>query len=151
MIRAIGLAVWVSLVALGASTGAGHFLHKATTGKAANPQAPAIETRRTRSIQAPVLSGGAVQGYVVAQFAYTAETEALKALTIQPDAILLDEALRSLYARGENDLSDISRIKVEELTSHLRERVNARLGAPVLKEVLAHELTFISRDQVKKQ
>lgn len=151
MIRAVALSLWVSIVALGASTGAGHFAHVGAQNKAAGPQAPALESRKTRSVQAPVLSSGAVQGYIVAQFAYTAETAALKTLTISPDAILLDEALRWLYARGENDLGDISRINVEELTKALRERVNARLGSAVVKDVMAHELTFVSRDQVKKQ
>lgn len=151
MIRAAALSLWVSLVALGASTGVGHFALREPQTKAAGPQAPAVESRKTRSLQAPVLSGGVVQGYVVAQFAFTAETDALKGLAIAPEALLLDEALRWLYARGENDLSDISRIKVDELTKSLRERVNARLGAAIVKEVMAHELTFVSRDQVKKQ
>ena len=150
MIRAAVFGVWIGAVALGASTGAGVI---ASAPRADKPAASAttLESRKTRSLQAPVLSHGVVQGYLVAQFVYTGDAAALKALPVAPDAFLLDEALRYLYARGEADLSDISRIKVDELTGLLRERVNARLGVAVVKEVMAHELTFVSREQVRKQ
>ncbi|MBX3526071.1 MAG: hypothetical protein KF904_07695, partial [Rhodoblastus sp.] len=72
MIKPLLLAVWVSVLSLSANFGAAYW--KAQRAQAVTDKAPqALEQRKTRIINVPILIAGSVQGYVVAQFAYTGE------------------------------------------------------------------------------
>lgn len=150
MIKTILLAVWVGALTLGASTGVVYALRAGLFDKASGPRQDIIESRKTRSVQVPVLVGGVVQGYVVAQFVYTASAETLKRMTVPPDSFVLDEALRLLYGRSEDDPRNLKKLDLEKMARQLVEKVNARLGEPAVRDILVHELTYVSNDPNKK-
>lgn len=151
MIRPLLFAIWIAMLTLGASSGAAYGVKSGLLARWRASSAPAMETRKIRQIQAPVLSQGEIKGYVVAQFSFTAEAAALTRASTSPDAFLLDEALRFLYARSDGDLRDVMRVDLQKLAVDLRERVNARLETPVIKDIIVNELTYLTKDQVKKQ
>ena len=76
---------------------------------------------------------------------------ALARVSTSPDAFLLDEALRFLYARSDGELRDVMRVDLQKLAADLRERVNARLETPIVKDIVVNELTYLTKDQVKRQ
>lgn len=151
MIKTLLLAVWVCALALGASTGAVYAVRTGALDRLTSGKSEVIEQRKIKPVQVPVLSDGAVQGYVVAQFLYTAESEALKRQTISPDSILVDEALRFLYARNDSDLRNVRQINLEAMAKQMVENANARLSASVVRDVMVQDLTYVSKDQVKRQ
>lgn len=151
MIRSLLFAIWIAAVSLGASSGGSYAVKSGLLARWRAASAPAIETRKTRQIQAPVLSQGEIKGYVVAQFSYTADATALARVSTSPDAFLLDEALRFLYARSDGELRDVMRVDLQKLAADLRERVNGRLETPIVKDIVVNELTYLTKDQVKRQ
>ena len=49
-------------------------------------------------ISVPVIRAGAIQGYVMAQFSFTAEGKTLKQLPMKADVVVIDEAFKAIYS-----------------------------------------------------
>ncbi len=108
------------------------------------------EQKKLRTINVPVLADGHVQGYVVAQFLYTADQTALKALPSPPDPIILDEAFRMLYGEEKLDFSNLKRIDLGKLAADLKERVARRMNSNVVQNIFVQEFNYVSRDELRK-
>jgi hypothetical protein len=117
---------------------------------AAHPPVEKTTYEKTKPINVPMIANGAVQGYVVAEFSYTAELE--EGLISKPpiEAFILDEAFKKLYADEKLDFRHLEKYDFAALTKDLIVRVNARLSKPVLKDVLVEEFNYISREEVSK-
>lgn len=141
--------LWVVLVALGSAYGV------ALCGSAGSDPAKAaaaplmLQTQKTRVINVPVVAGGAVRGFVAAQFVFTQDGNLAKTLQIPPDVYLLDEAFRALYSDTALDPQHIERYDLKRLTAELVKAVNARLGVPLIKDVLIENLSYIDKDAGK--
>jgi hypothetical protein len=96
-----------------------------------------------------MIANGAVQGYVVVQFGFT-QSDKAAALAMPPDAFLLDEAFRIIYTDPKLDFHHLERYDVGNLTRTLVSRVNARLGADVIKEVLVEEINFVANGDISR-
>ena len=97
----------------------------------------------------PIIADGAVQGYVLAQFAFTVEPEKIKELSTKPDAILVDEAFKLIYAGEAVDFRHLRRADVDALSKILLTNVNKRLGQPLVHNVLVQQLNYLPRDQLR--
>ncbi len=148
MIKSILLTVWVALLSLSANFAIGYW--KEDHAHSADSGAKALEQRKTRIINVPILSDGAVQGYVVAQFAYTGEAAALKAAGVAPDGVILDEAFRLLYAEEKTDFRKLQRADLNKLIDILRARVVERIPPELVKEILVQEFNYVSKDEIRK-
>ena len=143
------MGLWVLAVALGAAYGMAVMGPSGTdTAKAAAPPA-ALQTVRTRVINVPVLADGRLRGFVTAQFAFTADGNLSKAVGVAPDAYLIDEAFRTLYADSALDPRHVERYDLRKLTSHLVASTNERLGAPLIKDVLIENFSYVDKDAGK--
>jgi hypothetical protein len=109
-----------------------------------------IEYKKTHPIDVPMIADGAVEGYIVAQFGYTIESKNAKQPTVPPEAFLLDEAFRALYADDRLDFRHLEKFDVTGLTHALVLRVNQRLNADVLKEVLIEEFNYVAKKDISK-
>jgi hypothetical protein len=101
-------------------------------------------------ISVPVIANGKVQGYIMAQFAFTIEGAALKRLPVKPDVYLIDEAFKILYS---SDLLDFRQVKTQELpavSKMIMDNTNNRLGGAIIRDVLVQEFTYLSKDQVRR-
>ncbi len=107
MFRTLALIVLVSFVGLGTSFGTAYW-SAFRKNDGAEKAAPKIVQKKTRAINVPILAEGQVKGYVVAQFGYTAEEEALKSLPSAPDPLILDEAFRTTSYRCDITFNDDS-------------------------------------------
>ena len=149
MIKPLLLALWVSILTLSTSFGVARW--KAQRAQSAAAKAPqALEQRKTRIINVPILAAGHVQGYVVAQFAYTGEAAALKAATVAPDGVILDEAFRLLYAEEKVDFRKLQRADLTRIIDTLRTRVTERVPPELVREILVQEFNYVSKDEIRK-
>lgn len=149
MIKLLLLTIWVSVLSLSANYAVAYWkAHRATTSE--TKAAHALEQRKTRIINVPILADGRVQGYVVAQFAYTGEAAALKATTVSPDGIILDEAFRLLYAEEKTDFRKLQRADLNRIVETLKARVVERVPPELVKEILVQEFNYVAKDDIRK-
>lgn len=149
MIKPLLLAVWVSIVSLSANFGVAYWKAQRAPGATEKAQ-QALEQRKTRIINVPILTAGSVQGYVVAQFAYTGEAAALKAATVSPEGVILDEAFRMIYAEEKIDFRKLQRADLDKIIATLKARVVERVPPELVKEVLIQEFNYVSKDEIRR-
>ena len=147
--KAFIVGLWVLIVSLGASYAVAFIETPAKPGEAANKTA-SLTVEKTRVINVPMIAGGAVRGFIVAQFAYTVDGATAKALPVPPDVYLLDEAFRTIYTDDHLDFLHLEKYDIGALTKSLVESTNRRLGQPVVHDVLIQDFTFISKEENEK-
>lgn len=158
MIKLIIAGLWVCLVTLGSAYGAVYWQtaqhppthesaqksndhgHGASGGK---------ETLKTRMISVPVIADGAVQGYVMAQFVFVADSKAMKEMAVKPDLFLLDEAFKTIYSGEAGDFRKLKKQDLGVLVKKIGENANKRMGVNVVEDVLIQELNYIPKDRVR--
>jgi hypothetical protein len=138
--------VWTLIVSLGA-TFAVVYLGSPPPATAVQAPKPALEVQKTRVLNVPMIANGAVQGFIVAQFAYTVDPKQAKGLSVPPDVFLLDEAFRRIYTDDHLDFMHLNKYDVGALTTFLVTATNKRLGMDVVHDVLVQDFSFISKEQ----
>lgn len=141
--------LWVAAVALGTAYGVALYLPGGSGAKAAAAVPVVLQSQKTRVINVPILVDGALRGFVAAQFVLTEDANVLKTLPVPPDAYLLDEAFRAIYSDAALDTRHVERYDLQKLTARLVKGTNDRLGAPVLKDVLIENFSYIDKDAAK--
>ena len=91
----------------------------------------------------PVVEQGKVEGYVVVRMVYTADAAVLRSLASEPDPFLTDEIFRTLYATAETDFGNLARLDLNTLADGVKARVNERMGAEVVQDLLVDGLNYI--------
>lgn len=129
--------------------------HLALTWRAETPPAAetpffeGLEYEETALIHVPIIANGDVQGYVAAQFVFTADARTLRQMTVKPHAYVRDEALRAIYSNGRVDFSRLERVDIDALLKTVKTGVNARLGGELVKDVLVKEFNYVRKDQLR--
>jgi hypothetical protein len=96
MIKAVLVAVWSSLVLVGASFGASYVMKMQATKATAKSDEQGFETRKSREISVPIIRDGAVKGYVVVQLNYVVDLASAKQLQVPPEPFVVDETFQYL-------------------------------------------------------
>jgi hypothetical protein len=104
---------------------------------------------KIRPISVPVTRNGAVAGYVIASFSYIADVEKLKKSQIKPEVYLFELLLTEVTTRKHFDYTSIDSKGLSELARHVKDAVNARLGLPVVNEILAEEIGYVPIEEVR--
>lgn len=142
------IGVWVTLVALAMAYVAAVVIPgRAEASKVA--AAVSLQYTKTRVLNVPMISGGVVQGFMAVQLGYTVDEAVLKAVHVPPEVYLLDEAFRAIYADKALDFRDLARYDLSKLTGRLVSATNDHLGAPVIKDVLIEQFSYISKETAK--
>jgi hypothetical protein len=150
MIKPILLGLWLCGVTLGSAYGVIVWQKQKRAAEVAAANAPAvIEQVQTKVINVPIISDGAVQGYVLAQFSFSIEADKNKELSTKPDLILVDEAFKLIYAGEAVDFRRLRRADVDALARIIRTNVNKRLGQDLVRDVLVQQLNYLPRDQLR--
>ena len=145
--KLLAVGLWVVLVALGCTYAAAIYMPQSTGQGAAQVQ---LQVQKTRVINVPIIVEGAVQGFISMQFAYTIDAATLKSLQVPPEIYLLDEAFRAVYTDRTLDTHHVEKYDLAQLTQRLVETTNAHLGAPLIKEVLIENFSYVSKDVNKR-
>ena len=119
----------------------------ATPGSHAEAHADStLQTEKTKNINVPIIVDGTLQGYVGMQFSYVIEATALKSLAVPPAVYLLDAAFSDVYMDKSTDFNHLDRMNLPAFTKRLVDETNARLGAPLVKDVLIESLNYTPKD-----
>lgn len=136
--------LWLTVVALGATYGAAVM---APAGSHAEAHAgPTLQTEKTKNINVPIIADGALQGYVGMQFSYVVEAAAAKTMPVSPAIYLLDAAFNDVYMDKTADFEHLERMDLPAFTKRLVSETNARLGAPLVKDVLIESFNYTPKD-----
>jgi hypothetical protein len=151
MIKVILSALWICIITLVSSYAA--VLWKTQTAIAGTEEGglTGLNYTKTDPINVPIIEKGAINGYVVAQFVYTADAASLKQLSVPPDAFILDEAFRTIFSDEHIDFEHLERFDLAALTKNLATAVNTRFGSDIVQDVLVEQFTFVTKDEVRAQ
>lgn len=149
MVKTIIVGIWAAVVALGASYAA---ISMKSAPKASSEPAKAfknLETVKLRLISVPLVIEGKVEGYVMAQIAFTAEGEIMKKMSVKPDIFVRDEAFRVLFMNEVFDFRHLRKQDLPTMSKMILESVNKRLGSEIVHDVFVQDLTYLPKDQVR--
>jgi hypothetical protein len=151
MIRTILAGTWACAVTLGASYAAVSWQTAAAPTVEAEPERlyGGLETVRTRMISIPVVRAGAIQGYVMAQFSFSADAKTLKKLSVKADVVVLDEAFKALYSEDALDFRNLGKQDLPALAKRIVEGSNQRFGLKIIEDVFIQELNYVTKDGVR--
>jgi hypothetical protein len=95
-----------------------------------------------------MIADGNVGGYVVAQFVYLSDP--LEGQLYPPDAFIADEAFRKLNV-DKVDFNHLEKYDVAALTKDLVKKVNQRLGAEIVKDILIEQFNYVPRHDISRR
>lgn len=147
-LRLLMLGVWVCAVTLVS----GHFAltwRAATPPTSETPLLEGIDYEETEILHVPILVDGQVQGYVAAQFVFTADARALRQMTVKPHPYVRDEALRTIYSNTKVDFTKLERIDIDGLLKTIRTNVNTRFGGEFIKDLMVKEFNYVRKEQLR--
>jgi hypothetical protein len=149
MIRLIASCAWICVVTLTSAYFGAMYTGGADQASPKPQQIEGLEHKKTQPISVPMIAGGGVAGYVVAQFVYLIDPRALKQLSVPPDVFITDEAFRMLYVE-KVDFNHLEKYDVPALTKSLVKKVNQRLGGDIVKDVLVEQFNYVPKDEISK-
>jgi hypothetical protein len=150
MIRIILSGLWVCVATLVSSYVAVSWQARSAPGGAEHSAVTnRIENIKTRMISVPFIADGAVQGYVVAQFSFNTNVDALKALPFKPEDVFLDEAFKTIYAGEGLDFRKLKKQDLPNLSKTIAENINKRFGNKLVEETLIQELNYMTKEQAR--
>lgn len=112
-----------------------------------------LENRKIKPITVPIISNGAVKGYVSAEFSILGvKTDAHgdHAPSLDPESYIMDEAFRQIYAENKIDFTEMQKTDLAVLTGRITANVNKRLGKEAVKETLVKSFAFIPREELQR-
>lgn len=148
MIKFLMVGIWASIVSLGAAFGTLQWNKHGDVSAEGSGEAK-IEEYRTKAINVPIIGAGTIQGYMVAQFVFTVDAEAMKKMQVNPEVYVLDEAFKTIYAGEQVNFQNMKKQDLPVLAKKLGENVNKRLGLQVVKEVLIDQLSYIPKKDMR--
>jgi hypothetical protein len=152
VIKTIALGFWICLVTLVATWAGATFLGASKSDAAA----PATEKFfgglaevKPRPVSVPMIVDGAIQGYVMAQMAYTAKKETLDRLSVKPDVFIVDEAFKAIYEGEAVNFKHLKKQDVDAMALRIKENVNRRFGSAFVEDVLFEDINYIPMERVR--
>lgn len=146
MIRLIVSCGWICAVTALSITVV-FWLRLGAPGTTTDKPAESLEHKKTQAINVPMIANGKIEGYVVAQFVYLADAHSLKQLAVPPDVFVADEAFRTLYSTSV-DFRHLDKYDLGALARTLVAKVNQRLGADIVKDVLVEQFIYVPRSDI---
>jgi hypothetical protein len=148
MIKPLLLAVWVSAVSLGAVYGVFMMqtkedIHNKEKGSGE------IEYVKPEEISVPMIVDGKVTGYVIAQFAFTTDSELLKQLSVSPDYIFNNEAFNVIYESKVIDFTKIKKHNLPAVAVKIKKNINKRMQSEFVRDVLIQQLKYVPKSSVR--
>jgi hypothetical protein len=149
MMRLIASCIWIIVVTSASAYVSSAWRSKDTQSGTPVNKAGDLVRKKTMPLNVPMIANGIVEGYIVAQFIYLADTQSLKELSVPPDDFINDEAFRALYS-GQVDFNHLQKYDLQSLTKALAEKINQRLGREIIKDVLVEEFTYVPKGDISR-
>ena len=149
MMRLIASCIWIIVVTSASAYVSSAWRSKDTQSGTPVNKAGDLVRKKTMPLNVPMIANGIVEGYIVAQFIYLADTQSLKELSVPPNDFITDEAFRALYS-GQVDFNHLQKYDLQSLTKALAEKINQRLGREIIKDVLVEEFTYVPKGDISR-
>ena len=150
MIRLLLSGIWICAITAISSYAAAS-LWAGAEGVEKKQYLEGLNYEQTGVINIPMLADGALQGYIVAQFVFTADSAALSKLSVPPHAFVVDEAFRQIYSDPSLDFRSLERVDLGALAKRIVEAVNSRLQSQLIVDVLVEQFSYFSKDDILNQ
>ncbi|MBZ6079332.1 hypothetical protein [Microvirga puerhi] len=108
-----------------------------------------LEYKKVRAINIPMIAEGAVQGYVIANLVFTADAKTLRTISVPVDTFVIDETFRQVYSDDKLDFRRLSRYDIPNLLANIKRRVNERMGADIIKDILVENFNFVNKSDIR--
>jgi len=151
MIRLVLAGLWVCILTAGTSYAVAYWKENGTALSAKDEYLEGLQHLKTRVLSVPMVENGAVQGYIVARFAYTVEAKTMHQLAVPPEPYVVDEAFRRIYADERLDFRKLARYDLSILTAAIKQRVNERMQAEIVQDVLIEDFNYVSREEFQRK
>lgn len=149
MIRLIATGLWICLVTALSTYAATLWQTETTPREEVEKLFGGLQSMQTSMISVPIVSEGAVQGYVVAQFTFTMQADLVRRMSVKPDVFLLDAAFRAIYGGDPAVLRGARKQDLQQLTAAIKERTNGRFGKPLIEDVLIEKYNYVPKGEVR--
>ena len=149
MVKTALIAIWVCVVMASSVYATVLFRSAPTKDKAADEFFGGLDYVKSDIISVPIISGGKIGGYVVAQFVFTIDGTILRKLSVPPNVFIIDEAFRALFAGETVDFKNMKKYDLDGLKTKIAENVNTRFKSDLVQDVLIERLNFIPMDKVR--
>ncbi len=149
MIKLLFIGLWVCLITIASSYAAAYWA-VGQSGKEEEVYLEGLEYRKLPTMTVPMITDGAVQGYVVAKLVYTADAGLLHEISIEPDSFVIDEAFREIYTNGVIEFGKLSKYNINEITLAVKENTNRRLNYEVVKDILVEGLNYVEKEDMRR-
>ncbi|MET3414830.1 hypothetical protein [Methylobacterium sp. 1030] len=100
-------------------------------------------------LQIPVIAEGAVQGYVLATIVFTADSLSMKSMPVAPDSFVRDETFQQIYNDKGLNFKNLKKYDITGRLDQIRQAVNRRIGAEIVRDVMIENFNFISKNDLK--
>jgi hypothetical protein len=151
MIRLVLAGLWVCILTAGTSYAVAYWKENGSALSAKEEYLEGLQHLKTRVLSVPMVENGAVQGYIVARFAYTVEAKTMHQLAVPPEPYVVDEAFRRIYADERLDFRKLARYDLSILTAAIKQRVNERMQAEIVQDVLIEDFNYVSREEFQRK
>jgi len=149
MFRILLIGLWVCAVSLGAAYGGAYWRNRQSAAPV-KEHAQRLDVRKLKPLTVPVIAGGALKGYVSAEFTMVSPQTDKHEPELDLESFFLDEAFRLIYADMKIDFTDIQKSDLAVLTSQITANVNQRMGKMAVKETLVRNFTFVAREDMPR-
>ena len=151
MIRLVLAGLWVCILTAGTSYAVAYWKENGSALAAKDEYLEGLQHLKTRVLSVPMVENGAVQVYIVARFAYTVEAKTMHQLAVPPEPYVVDEAFRRIYADERLDFRKLARYDLSILTAAIKQRVNERMQAEIVQDVLIEDFNYVSREEFQRK
>jgi hypothetical protein len=149
MIKLAAAAVWICVVTLGAVFWSFQSAGARPDQAPPPPMLGGLDYVRTEMVSVPVLKDGRIDGYFLTRLVYTIEPAMLAKLSVPLDALLIDETYSYVFGNPGLDFVGHKSIDLDAYRKGLRERINGRIGAELIHEVMVEQVDFMSKDEIR--
>nr|WP_321454768.1 hypothetical protein [uncultured Cohaesibacter sp.] len=143
------LAIWIGAVSTISAYLSGHWINNQSFSDLSNlPLQEGMDFEKTRAISVPMISDGKVRGYIVAQFVYTIDSTTLRELAIPPSPYIVDEAFRAIFTDKNINFEELGEYDIDALTTQIKDKVNTRMQAKLVHDILVEEFSFFPEEAI---
>lgn len=151
MIRLVLAGLWVCILTAGTSYAVAYWKENGSLLHKEDEYFDGLQYQKTRALSVPMIENGNVQGYIVARFVYTIEARTMYQLTVPLEPFVVDEAFRRIYADERLDFRKLARYDLSILTAGIKQRVNERMQAEIVQDVLIEDFNYVSREEFQQK
>lgn len=148
MIKFIVAAVWLCAVTAGAAIYSFQSAGASPDDKP-KPLLGGLDYVNTDMISVPMVKDAVIQGYFLTKLVYTVEPAEMAKLSVPASALITDQVYSYLYSNPQTDFTDTADLDLDAFRKNIRDSINARIGADIVKDVLIDQVNFLSKDDIR--